>query len=109
MQIIPFYLPRGNHTPGSCCNRLPTRSVLCSHRGPTCTQWPRGPAGGRARSCALSLCMTSKSFFYFSPCEKAALRFQCILKSILHVKTVSELHTGHYTLLCACTGQLICK
>ena len=65
--------------------------------------------GGRTRSRALSFCMTyCKSFYCFSLWNKATLRFQCILKSNLHAKTVTELGISHYTLLRACTEQL-CK
>jgi len=40
--------------------------------------------------------------------EKAALHFHCILKSILHGKSVNKLLTSHCTctLLCACTKHL---
>jgi len=62
---------------------------------------------GRTRSCAPSFVWhNAKSFYCFSLWEKAALRFQCILKSILHEKTVNELVISHYTLLRACTKQL---
>ena len=37
------------------------------------------------------------------PLSPAAFCFQCILKSILQVKTENNLLIGHYTLLCACT------
>ena len=50
----------------------------------------------------------AKSFYCFSPWKKAALRFQCILKSNLHAKTVTKLGISHYTPLRACTEQL-CK
>ena len=46
--------------------------------------------------------------FRFSPWEKAALWFQCILKSILHEKTLNELLVSCYTLLHACTKQNVC-
>ena len=48
----------------------------------------------------------AKSFYYFLLREKAGLRFQCILKSILHEKTMNELLVSLYTLLRACTKQL---
>jgi len=48
----------------------------------------------------------AKSFYCFSLWEKAALRFQSTLKSLLHAKTVSELSIGHYTLLHASTEWL---
>ena len=52
--------------------------------------------GGRTRSRALSFLhvCNSKSFYCFSPWEKAALHFQCILKSLFHAKTVSEFSIG---------------
>jgi len=50
----------------------------------------------------------AKSFYCFSLWEKAGLRFQRILKSILHEKTMNELLVSLYTLLNACTKQL-CK
>jgi len=48
----------------------------------------------------------AKSFYCFSPWEKAGLCFQCILKSILHEKTTNELLISLYTLLCACNKHL---
>jgi len=48
----------------------------------------------------------AKSFYCFSSWEKAGLRFQRILKSILHEKTTNELLVSLYTLLNACTKQL---
>ena len=48
----------------------------------------------------------AKSFYCYSPWEKAGLCFQCILKSILHEKTTNKLLIGLYTLLRTCTKQL---
>jgi len=53
----------------------------------------------------------AKSLYCFSQWEKAALHFQCILKSLLHAKTLTELRTlsvsdlniGRYMLLHAST------
>ena len=48
----------------------------------------------------------AKSFYCFSPWEKAGLCFQCILKSIFHEKTTNKLLISLYTLLRACTKHL---
>ena len=48
----------------------------------------------------------AKSFYCISPRKKAALRFQCILKSFLQAKTVSELSVGRYTPLHASAERL---
>jgi len=63
--------------------------------------------GGRTRSRAPSFCMMQcKVVLLLLPWEKAGLRFQCILKSILHEETTNELLVSLYTLLRACTKQL---
>jgi len=49
-----------------------------------------------------------KTFYCFSPWEKAALCFECILNSILHKKTANELLIGPYTLLHAIASSYVC-
>ena len=79
----------------------------CQHRWSMMIYGRAGGVGQDHVHCHL-VWRNAKLFCCFSPWKKAALRFQCILKSNLRAKTVTELGISHYTLLRACTEQL-CK
>jgi len=63
-------------------------------------------AGGEGRTRSRAPSHNAKSFYCFSQWEKAGLRFQCILKSILHEKPTNELLISLYSLLRVSTKQL---
>ena len=63
--------------------------------------------GGRTRSRVPSFVWrNAKSFYCFSPWEKAGLRFQCTLKNTCHNKTTNKLFLSLSTLQRTCTKQL---